>query len=58
MTGLRNPCRQIDYFQDGLLKQVAGCDEAGSIVRKVGIMSVVAQCSVVRPGDVIKVEFP
>lgn len=41
VTGLRNPCLQIDAFQDGLLKQVVGRDEAGEIVRKAGIMSVV-----------------
>src|SRR3569833_570717 len=58
VTGLRNPCLQIDGFQDGLLKQVVGRDEAGNIVRKAGIMSVVREGGVVRPGDVIKVELP
>ncbi|MDN3353412.1 MOSC domain-containing protein [Actinomadura sp. DC4] len=58
VTGLRNPCRQIDGFQDGLLKQVLGRDEAGNVVRKAGIMSVVIVGGVVRPGDVIKVELP
>jgi MOSC domain-containing protein YiiM len=58
VTGLRNPCRQIDDFQDGLLKQVVGRDEAGNVVRKAGIMSVVKEGGVVRPGDVIKVELP
>lgn len=43
VTGLRNPCLQIDLFQDGLLKQVVGRDEAGNIVRKAGIMSVVRE---------------
>lgn len=58
VTGLRNPCLQIDNFQDGLLKQVVGCDEAGNIVRKAGIMSIVKNGGVVRPGDTIKVELP
>lgn len=58
VTGLRNPCLQIDNFQDGLLKQVVGRDEGGNIVRKAGIMSVVAVGGVVRPGDSIKVELP
>ncbi|MEU1351743.1 MOSC domain-containing protein [Streptomyces sp. NPDC005775] len=58
VTGLRNPCLQIDNFQDGLLKRVVGRDEAGNIVRKAGIMSVVAVGGVVRPGDRIKVELP
>lgn len=58
VTGLRNPCLQIDTFQDGLLKQVVGRDEAGNIVRKAGIMSVVAVGGLVRPGDPVKVELP
>ncbi|MEU4728435.1 MOSC domain-containing protein [Streptomyces sp. NPDC023588] len=58
VTGLRNPCLQIDAFQDGLLKQVVGRDEAGEIVRKAGIMSVVKEGGVVRPGDTIRVELP
>lgn len=58
VTGLRNPCRQIDDFQNGLLKQVVGRDEAGNIVRKAGIMGVVKEGGVVRPGDAIKVELP
>ncbi|MFI2432107.1 MOSC domain-containing protein [Streptomyces sp. NPDC018693] len=58
VTGLRNPCRQIDDFQDGLLKQVVGRDDAGNLVRKAGIMSVVTAGGVVRPGDSIKVELP
>ncbi|MEW2178381.1 MOSC domain-containing protein [Streptomyces sp. NPDC005406] len=58
ITGLRNPCLQIDNFQGGLLKHVVGRDEAGNIVRKAGIMSVVARGGVVRPGDPVKVELP
>ncbi|MEY9966597.1 hypothetical protein ABIA33_004662 [Streptacidiphilus sp. MAP12-16] len=58
VTGLRNPCLQIDNFQDGLLKKVVGRDEAGAIVRKAGIMSVVQVGGVVRPGDTITVELP
>ncbi|MFG2646651.1 MOSC domain-containing protein [Streptomyces sp. NPDC048436] len=59
VTGLRNPCPQIDAFQKGLLKQVVGRDEAtGEIVRKAGIMSVVREGGEVRPGDAIEVELP
>jgi MOSC domain-containing protein YiiM len=58
VTGLRNPCRQIDGFQNGLLKQVLGRDEDGNVVRKAGIMSVVVEGGVVRPGDTIKAELP
>ncbi|MGW5284464.1 MOSC domain-containing protein [Streptomyces collinus] len=58
VTGLRNPCLQIDKFQDGLLKQVVGRDEAGNIVRKAGIMSIVREGGVVRPGDAVEIELP
>ncbi|MDG9715420.1 MOSC domain-containing protein [Streptomyces sp. DH24] len=58
VTGLRNPCVQIDAFQDGLLKQVVGRDEAGNLVRRAGIMSVVREGGVVRPDDTITVELP
>ncbi|MFJ8078152.1 MOSC domain-containing protein [Streptomyces sp. NPDC096176] len=58
VTGLRNPCLQIDTYQAGLLKQVVGRDEAGSIVRKAGIMSVVRESGTVRPGDTITVNLP
>ncbi|MBT2507829.1 MOSC domain-containing protein [Streptomyces sp. ISL-98] len=58
ITGLRNPCLQIDAFQDGLLKQVVGRDTAGNIVRKAGIMSIVTAGGVVWPGDRITVDLP
>ncbi|MFC8869402.1 MOSC domain-containing protein [Streptomyces sp. NPDC057148] len=58
VTGLRNPCLQIDNFQDGLLKQVVSRDEAGNIVRKAGIMSIVKESGVVRSGDDVAIELP
>ncbi|MEZ2127935.1 MULTISPECIES: MOSC domain-containing protein [unclassified Sinorhizobium] len=58
VTGLRNPCGQIDNFQQGLLKAVLGRDEDGNLVRKAGIMSVVLQGGTVRPGDRIEVVLP
>jgi hypothetical protein len=58
VTGLRNPCRQIDRFRDGLLERVAYRDEDGILVRKAGVMSVVVRGGAVRPGDPITVEMP
>ncbi|MFI6931861.1 MOSC domain-containing protein [Streptomyces sp. NPDC050287] len=58
VTGLRNPCLQIDSFQKGLLSQVVGRDDAGNIVRKAGIMSIVKEGGTVRPGDTIRTELP
>ncbi|WP_198035275.1 MOSC domain-containing protein [Streptacidiphilus rugosus] len=58
ITGLRNPCPQIENFQRGLLKKVVGRNELGEIVRKAGIMAVVLASGEVRPGDAITVELP
>ena len=57
ITGLRNPCHQIDDFQKGLLH--ATLDKTGKkLVRKSGIMSIVLVGGDVRPGDSIRVEPP
>jgi MOSC domain-containing protein YiiM len=58
VTGLRNPCLQIDNFQRGLLKQVVGRDAAGEPIRKAGIMGVVRTGGVVRPEDTVTVTLP
>ncbi|WP_225846673.1 MOSC domain-containing protein [Streptomyces sp. HPF1205] len=58
ITGLRNPCLQIDRFRTGLLKHVVGRDEAGDIVRKGGIMGIVLEGGEVRPGDAVLAELP
>ncbi|MEU7887252.1 MOSC domain-containing protein [Microbispora bryophytorum] len=58
VTGLRNPCVQLDGFQDGLMKAVLDRDEEGNLVRKAGVMGVVVAGGEVRPGDPIRVEPP
>jgi MOSC domain-containing protein YiiM len=58
VTGLRNPCVQIDRFQKGLMKVVLGKDEHGNLVRKSGIMAIVLEGGEVRSGDAIRVELP
>ncbi|MFF4172230.1 MOSC domain-containing protein [Streptomyces sp. NPDC001744] len=58
VTGLRNPCAQIDAFRHGLLKRLVGRDENGGIVRRAGIMGIVLTGGEVRPGDPIGVELP
>ncbi|WP_425145819.1 MOSC domain-containing protein [Deinococcus sp.] len=58
VTGLRNPCAQIEHFQPGLLAAVLGRDERGDLVRKAGIMAVVLRGGEVRAGDVVGVELP
>ncbi|WP_049558734.1 MOSC domain-containing protein [Nonomuraea sp. SBT364] len=58
VTGLRNPCQQINGFMDGLLKQVVRTDDDGNLVRLAGIMGTVSRGGTVRPGDRIRVELP
>ena len=57
ITGLRNPCAQLDHFQPGLLSAVLGRDEHGRLVRKSGVMAVVLESGTVQAGDVIHIEL-
>ncbi len=58
VTGLRNPCAQLDGLRPGLLAAVVGRDEHGKLVRKAGIMGIVLAGGEVRPGDPIRIELP
>jgi MOSC domain-containing protein YiiM len=58
ITGLRNPCIQIDRFQKGLMAATRDRDADGNLMRKAGVMSVVISEGDVRPGDAIDVELP
>ena len=58
VTGLRNPCRQLDQFQAGLTAALMGHDENGKLIRKAGIMSIVLAGGDIRPGDPIEIELP
>jgi MOSC domain-containing protein YiiM len=54
ITGLRNPCVQLDRYEHGLQHAVLDRDDEGNLVRKAGVMAVVLTGGVVRPGDVIE----
>ncbi len=58
VTGLRNPCAQIERFRPGLLAALLDKGPNGEIVRKAGIMAIVRSGGVVRPDDRIVVEEP
>ena len=55
ITGLRNPCSQIEAFMPGLLAAVLGRAADGSLIRKAGVMGVVLESGDVKPGDGISV---
>src|SRR4051794_41905179 len=58
ITGLRNPCVQLDEFMPGLMAATLDRDAEGNLVRKAGIMGVVLAGGEVRPGDAIAIELP
>ncbi len=58
VTGLRNPCVQLDRFQDGLREAVLRRSEDGELERLAGVMGVVLAGGQVRPGDAVQVEPP
>lgn len=58
VTGLRNPCIQMDRFRPGLMAATLDKAADGALIRKAGVMSVVISGGDVRPGDTIRVELP
>ncbi|MGB9378693.1 MAG: MOSC domain-containing protein [Mycobacteriales bacterium] len=58
VTGLRNPCTQLDDFRPGLMSAVLDRDADGNVIRKSGVMGVVVTGGVVRPGDPIRAVLP
>jgi len=61
LTGLRNPCSQIDDFSHGLLKLMvdpADMSASGQVVRRAGVMAVVRRSGDVRAGDPVTVVLP
>ena len=58
VTGLRNPCVQLDGIAPGLMAATLGRDAHGELVRKAGVMGVVIAGGEVCPGDAIQIELP
>lgn len=58
IQGLRNPCRQLDDHQSGLMHAVLERAADGGLIRKAGVMGTVIAGGIVRPGDVIAVAYP
>lgn len=58
VTGLRNPCKQLDDYQSGLLQAVLDRDAQGKLIRKAGIMGVVIADGRIRAGDAVHVTLP
>jgi MOSC domain-containing protein YiiM len=58
ITGLRNPCTQLDGLQSGLMAATLDHDEHGNLIRKAGVMGIVLTGGEVHPTDAIRVELP
>lgn len=58
VTGLRNPCNQLNGIQEGLMAAVLDRDAEGKLIRKSGIMGIVKRGGRVAPGDAIRVILP
>jgi MOSC domain-containing protein YiiM len=58
VTGLRNPCVQLDAYQEGLTAAVLDRDSQGRLIRKAGIMGVVRCAGTIRPDDPIRAVPP
>jgi hypothetical protein len=58
VTGLRNPCKQLDGIAPGLMKATLDRDADGELIRKAGVMAVVLEGGEVRPGDPLVAEPP
>lgn len=58
VTGLRNPCKQLNGHAPGLMDAVLGKDDEGNLIRKAGIMAIVLEGGDLRAGDAIAVHLP
>jgi MOSC domain-containing protein YiiM len=58
ITGLRNPCAQLDGYQSGLTSAVLDRSADGALIRKAGVMGIVIAGGEVRAGDMIRIELP
>jgi len=58
ITGLRNPCNQLNLFKKGLMNAVLDKDENGDLIRKAGIMGIVLEGGIIEVGDTIKIVLP
>ncbi len=58
LTGLRNPCHQLESIQSGLQHAVLDRGENGVLIRKAGVMAIVVRSGTVAPGSLIRIEDP
>jgi MOSC domain len=58
LTGLRNPCKQLETIATGLMAATLDRDRSGALIRRAGVMAIVLEGGEVRPGDPVRIELP
>ena len=58
LTGLRNPCSQIENFRASLLDAVLERAADGRLIRKAGVMAIILRGGTVMAGDAIRLVLP
>jgi len=58
LTGLRNPCPQLNDVGPGLMQRLVHRDEEGRLLRRAGVMAIVLMTGDVREGDAIEITLP
>ena len=58
ITGLRNPCKQIEAYQKGLLSAVLDRTPDGELIRKSGVMAIILTGGHIKPNDTIRIQRP
>jgi MOSC domain-containing protein YiiM len=58
ITGLRNPCSQLNTIKEGLMNAVLGKDDDGNLILKAGIMGIVIKGGEIHVNDSIEILLP
>jgi len=58
ITGLRNPCHQLNQIKDGLMQKLVFKTENGDVVRLCGVMAIVLRGGDIKEGDEIQAILP
>lgn len=58
VTGLRNPCAQLEELQTGLMAATLDRNAHGNLIRKAGVMAIVLAGGDIHPGDTVRIELP
>jgi MOSC domain-containing protein YiiM len=58
LTGLRNPCAQLNDVGPGLMQRLAHRDDEGRLHRRAGVMAIVITTGDAKEGDMIEITLP